>query len=935
MTIKRNKLKYIIAISLISVALIGTLLLNFSSQIKAENDIVPASIEKGSYKNWAVADLASAQADIKTFLATQKGNDAKRPYQGNNAWTEGSLAALEKAYQSSLTATSGVSEDLSRMLLIETVRKLEQTNVLSKIDPTIKSLNNFPNDLGRYDLEYSLSTVLGLPASQSVKYDVMFVLDWSNSMNLGLAGLPKNLSPRLHAKELIMELATLVLNDYQGSRVRLFGLNSPTTNGAVNIDIDTKFFGKENNWEATIKNAYNKGVSNSNDNQVGNLETVVPIMKSERNPESVPVLIYLTDFQLAKDNYPNSKTKNPLTEYRKILTEYNSLSPAGDQGPIYLAVRYDHKGNYKPGGLGDQATWAGGIVGTAGETPSYTYNMLQDDVVKGRKNWGWMAVTATGKPNANATSATEKFMALFTSSLPIIPSRAYKADINFQKFSYVPSSLKSKGNSTGTSATKKELIIANKNDQDKDIADTGSFQAVFDDTATAVMGTSSTLGKATNGVTFTSPEYKENNLAFQLLPNLFHPYTEGAIEVYRYNGKNSVTDPANYALQKTIVGTKYQPYSGTNYSLKDAQLSSLKYGDSLTKATALAIVKDKLGDAEYSKFDFAGSGNSLTAASHEMTFDAAKNVYKLYATSNESKVVVEYYDETTKTKIKGDKTVNGIIGSSYKIDPKNETITDFDFVSSQGAPLSGTIKKEVQTVKLFYRKSEVSLTVHFVDDDGVAISGNKPIVLVTKPNKPLDLTKEPTVTDRINSILKDHYELMSRPEDEKNVSVPVGGGERTYVFKGQVSIGATKEMVFKAGVIQSKDQVLEYASTEPFLLNIEDKRGKKEPAEGFKRGQFKLSGAVTKPFTHNTTGDVLTDTQLIYNDGKADYDLSVLGGSLIYKNNTARPDVNYELELANQTDKKDGLKLIVPKGSGAQKGNYSAEITWNIVEEPS
>ncbi|WP_348921786.1 MucBP domain-containing protein [Enterococcus rotai] len=940
---KKTKVFLNLSVYLISIVISSILLLNFSSQIKAEIGITPTVIAKNSYKNWESADLITAQDEIKIFLTAQKSTNVKRPYQGNKDWTEGSLAALEKAYQSSLAATSGVSSDLSRMLLIETVHKLEQEKHLSEVAPTIKSLNNFPSDTGQYDLEYSLPTVLGLPESKNVKYDVMFVLDWSGSMDgilMGLPaypdeGVPAN-KPRLHAKHLITELSQLVLNNYQGSRIRLFGLNAPTTNADVYVNIDTGFFGNEVGWESKVKNAYNTTVANNADNQVGNLKKVVPIMKADRNPSSVPVIIYLTDFQLYSDRYPaGSMTNNPLTDYRNILTEYSRISPAGDQGPIYLAVRYDHNGNYVP--TTGKARWAGGPVEVRGEIPNYTYNMLQDEVIAGRKNWNWMAITANGRTNSkpNAITATEDFMKMFTQALPVIPSRAYKADINFQKFSYVSSSLISKGQSVGTASTKKELIIANKNDQDKDVVDTGSFKAIFDDASVSAMGMNSTLGTAINGVTFTAPEYENNNLTFQFLPSLFHPYTEGAIEVYLYNGKKSASDPANYELKKTIVGTNYQPYSGTNYPLKDSRLSSLKYGSSLSKAMALNIVKDKLGASVYNKFDFSDSGNTLTASSHKMTFDAAKNVYKLYAESNESQVVVEYYDETTGTKIKENKTLTGIIGAPYMIVPKNEIIPDFDYIKSEGATLSGNIKKEVQIIKLFYRKSEVSLTIHFVDDDGVPISGRGPIVLITKPNRPVDLTKESSITNVLKSILNDQYELLKPPEDEKNVMVPIGGDVRTYIFRGQISIGATKEMFFKTGTIQSKAQVLEYASTEPFLLNIEDKRGRKEPADGFKRGQFKISGSVSKPFTHNMTGAVLNDAQLIYNDGKIDYDLSVIGGSLIYRNNTVRPEVTYELELANQTDKKNGLRLIVPKRSGAIKGNYSAEITWNIVKEPS
>ncbi|EOL49907.1 MucBP domain-containing protein [Enterococcus caccae] len=924
----------IIAVSIICILFIGLFISKNVTQIKAEDSPTARIIENTNYKNWESGDLSTAKSEVKSFLDKQKGTDKNRPYKGNKVWTEGSLAALDKAYQSSLAAESGISSDLSRMLLIETVRKLETVTVLGKLDPSVKSLNNFPNTDGQYELEYDLPTVLGLPANKKVKYDVMFVLDWSGSMDSPIAGLDPAI-PRFHGKEMILNLSKLVLNDYTGSRIRIFGLNSPTRNNTtINDDVNQKgFLEKVPGWEQMVDKSFEKDKTYNEDNQVGNLEYVVPIMEREKNPDAIPVIVYLSDFQLAARPV-NSLTKNVVTDYKDILTRFNNIPVAGDQGPIYIAVRYDHSGNYNPKtGL---PRWAGGAIESPGQTG--TYNSLQDDVVKDRKFWNWMAVTETNRTSTDphavqASEATTTFMKLFTDSLPVNPSRAYQADLNFGKYSYVASSLTSKNNPVLTSPTKKSLTIANKNDGDTDVADSGVFKAVFDDTTSSVMGTTSTLGTKTNGVSFSAPEYQEHNSPFKTLPNLFHPYTEAAIEVYKYKGTGATTSATNYELNQTIVGSNYQLYSGKDYALKDPALSSLKYGASLTKAQALKIVSTRLGVAEYNKLDFTGSGaSSLTAATHKVTFDAAKNVYKVYAESNESNVVVEYYEDSTNIKLKEEKTIPGIIGDSYTIDPLTEVVPDFDYVRSEGAPLTGSIKKEVQTIKLFYRKSEVELKVYFKDEDGNEIS---PVVtLLKKPKEVVDLTAETEVSTVVKAITDDLYELLTPPDDEKNVEILVGENERTYIFKGQVAIGATNEMLFKTGVIQSRDQELEYASTGPFKLNIADKRGRTAPNEGFKRGQFTINGSLSKPFKHEISGDVLKDAQIIYNNGETDHVISDKNGVEIYSNKTARPQTNYELELANQTDKKEGLKLLVPKGSGAIKGSYKAEITWELVQEP-
>ncbi|WP_375178627.1 MucBP domain-containing protein [Enterococcus rotai] len=931
-TISKKSVKtfLIIVVSIICILFISKNV----TQIKAEYNAAPRIIENTNYKNWESGELSTAKNEVKSFLDKQKGTDKNRPYKGNKVWTEGSLAALDKAYQSSLAAESGVSSDLARMLLIETVRKLETVTTLSKIDPSVKALNNFPNTDGHYELEYDLPTVLGLPADKKVKYDVMFVLDWSGSMNSPtLAGLEPAI-PRFHGKELIINLSKLVLNDYSGSRIRIFGLNSPTRNSVtINDDVNQKEF-LENvpGWEQIVDKSFEKDKTYDEDNQVGNLEHVVPIMEKERNPDAIPVIVYLTDFQLSARPM-NSLTKNVITDYKDILTRFHNIPVSGDQGPIYIAVRYDHSGNYNP--KTGQPRWAGGNIEAPGQTG--TYNSLQDDVVKGRKFWNWMAVTATNRTSTDphsvqASDVTPAFMKLFTDSLPVNPSRAYKADLNFGKYGYVASSLTSKNKPVVTSSTKKKLTIANKNDGDKDVADSGAFKAVFDDTTPSVMGTTSTLGTTTNGVTFSASEYQTHNTPFKMLPNLFHPYTEAAIEVYKYKGTGDATSADNYELKQTIVGSNYQLYSGKEYALKDSNLSSLKYGESLTKAKALKIISDGLGVAEFKKLDFAGPGaSSLTAAKHIVTFDAAKNVYKVYAESNESNVIVEYYEDSTNVKLKDNKTISGIIGDSYTIDPLTEVVTDFDYVRSEGA-LTGNIKKEVQTIKLFYRKSEVDLNIYFKDEDGNEI---KPVVtLVKKPREIVNLIFETEVSKVVRAITDDLYKLKTPPVDEKEVEILVGKNERTYIFKGQVAIGATDEMLFKTGVIQSQDQELEYASTDPFKLNIADKRGRTAPNEGFKRGQFTINGSLSKPFKHEISGDVLKDAQIIYNNGEEDHVMTDENGVMIYSNKTARPQTNYELELANQTDKKEGLKLLVPKGSGAIKGSYKAEITWELVQEP-
>lgn len=621
-----KKRRYGRGLFLLSVLLIG-ILANIwnTAPIKAEKKSgTPFAIEETGYENWTAADLPTAQQETKDFLEAQKvtGATAERPYKGNTVWTEGSLMAVDKAYQSSLTVENGVSTDLARMLLIETVKKLEKATTFAETDPRITSVNNYPNENGEYDLEYNMPAVP--PDERSLKYDVMFVLDWSHSMQKPLGYAPDAL--KLGADH-VKALAQHVIENYQGSRVWLLGYNSPRNNtgGSTNFtaQVNTGFFGKETDYMKEISDAYKAAPDQGEDDVPIFIQDATDKMKLKRDPEAIPVMVVLSDFQLMYDS--NSATAGYI-RYKTATTNFWSIFNFGNKDPmktpIYIAVRYDHTQNMA--------------------TPGLSPDQWQTDAIKDplsgfgspRPRWAFEKVTPT-----TLTGASDRLIKRLDDSLPNRPSTEYNMNGIGTDFDYILNSVVSTDGFTKVTQPAAGSINFNNNEND-----TGSLKVNYRDSAVLNKKMGDLLPAYTESkLTFINSEYQDANKIVQGLPNLFSPVSEAAIELYHYKGTGDKADPANYEPKQTIVGDKFNIHGGTAlYPLTNTKLSSIEYGKTLSKADVLDITKAALGQAEWDQLLI---NDNLTEASKKITFDAAKNVYKLYAEPSETKLTVKFVDE--------------------------------------------------------------------------------------------------------------------------------------------------------------------------------------------------------------------------------------------------------------------------------------------------
>ncbi len=224
-------------------------------------------------------------------------------------------------------------------------------------------------------------------------------------------------------------------------------------------------------------------------------------------------------------------------------------------------------------------------------------------------------------------------------------------------------------------------------------------------------------------------------------------------------------------------------------------------------------------------------------------------------------------------------------------------------------------------------ESKANLQLNFQDEDGTELAES--LKIPVNINEKINLTEISELQIILAAIKNQGYELISRPVDD----ILIENNETTlnFIFKGKVSlVSVTKEMNFESGAIIPIDQRLHYEGAQPFVLNVEDTRGKTKPSEGFKRGQFQISGVLSKPFEHSN-GKKLLNAKLVYFDGEMEREISPVGNE-IYRSSTARSEKAYEITLSNEAEKE--LRLEVPKGSGVIQGGYYAEVTWELVQGP-
>lgn len=581
----------------------------------------PQNITVSNYSTWQVSTLDEALPLINNFLVAQKAGTAERPYRDNTTYSEGSLQALKTAFDAAYLLPAGTTDsgkNLARMQLIRCVQQLERKAVFGENDPSKILLNNYPNSKntanGQYTVEMKYNQEESPPVSTGA-YDVIFVLDWSNSMNHSFTHAPplgqitRPVEPncaRLIVKDTVLSISRSLFDTYEDSRISLVGLNVPAEHtmgnnrSALHVDENTGFVGADE-YQSIINGVFSVEPTNSSDDPAQFMAYAVEQLDARTDKTRTPVVIMISDFQIYFKLDGQVFIDYSKNYWEKIMpAQVDSFAEKYDDG-ILIALRADHYGN---------RTFGNGINMDATADSNMTNYFIN------RSNWGFAKVTQN-----NYTTVYNDVLNLIKDTLPPAASNFTVVDPMGPKYNYVNGTWTGTDNSVTYSQTNDTVVYRDDStfeSQYKILADTTKLTGVLPETKYVTNGT-------------TSLTYDEGTTKwFSNLPTGFLPVTQMAVELYTLEGTESERlNPSNYSLEKVLAAEDISGYGGTGSYDIDSSLTSLPYGTVVTRNNIWNKLITKYGSylSGYTRQD----GTTLTASQLQVVFDAGKNVFKVYA----------------------------------------------------------------------------------------------------------------------------------------------------------------------------------------------------------------------------------------------------------------------------------------------------------------
>ena len=275
-------------------------------------------------------------------------------------------------------------------------------------------------------IKYTITTDnITKPGVSGAKYDILFVLDWSQSMDIGwMYGEGTNTrTAREYELDVMLDMSDFITNKYPDSRVAVMAMNSTGFHGDLArtyLQYDTAFLTPseyKNGGKAAMEIAFTEpwenptedpstflnaaiykmqGVTVSLGSNAGGQKQIIPrtAPAGENLTDRIPVIVLISDFQIPEgqsilgSNYWTSSLK-----YQS--NRFNTAYPAG----ILQTVRFDHLGNH---------------TGLNAEYSTYKFDLLMENNVSpnGHSHWGFTKVNM-GTPYAAALSTIKNdFVAL-------------------------------------------------------------------------------------------------------------------------------------------------------------------------------------------------------------------------------------------------------------------------------------------------------------------------------------------------------------------------------------------------------------------------------------------------------------------------------------------------------------------------------------------
>ncbi|MBL1224042.1 MucBP domain-containing protein [Enterococcus sp. BWR-S5] len=751
--------KFKVVFSLLMCAVMVFSLFSYGLSAKDKAVKAAADISTSNYKTWTAATLTEARDSVNKFLTPLKGADPERPYRGNTTWQEGSLAALDKVYYAAVSPESGISSDLARQQLIQTVNGLELYDATSYTGRNI-ALNDYPDENLKYDLAQVMSNIETGIVEGSFASTLNFV-DYAGPMGQvipGMTGMPRQETLSYVQEALKLQFQAMRMNDgFQGLSVNGYYSGNTASQGATAIT--TRDAGRTTSnvngvnasttqsnmliWFGASNPMGVAGQSSFGSNPAAYVRYLTEIADNTRSHGvyaydtsgyTTPVIILYSNYEFSSEAMKQ--------DFLQSLEEYENstkIAARTKASPVFIQVAFkrDDATNYDPmvDKIFTPARTAKGwrhieVNSSNAGTPLDLAKRLMDINVNPIRVRGGVI---DYKGLNNNQFAVNLQRTLYPSST--LTALNWNSTLNTNQFNFVQNTFG--GTYTDlTSMTDTELKF-------QGYANGG--MSSFDMTAANNDYSGKKMGDKEPAFSSTSLTVNTGPGTYNASPNLYVPLSDAAVELYTYNGSGSETVAGNYSLKDTVVSNTYQAFGGTSYSLTNSQLASKKYGSVLTQTEAKNALKAAMGETAYNKLDFTAS-DSLNATSLTVSFDASKNVYKIYAKEapTESTITIEHW-------IKGgakisaseqvDLTKTGTIDALANITPT--TISGYTYVDSDSEPLASvTYGATDKTVKLYYNEIPKTSTItieHWIKD-GAKISASEQV----------DLTKTGTIGTAAN-----------------------------------------------------------------------------------------------------------------------------------------------------------------------------------------
>lgn len=723
-------------------------------------------ITQSNYQTWEVSDLSEGESIVKQFLASQKTSSDNRPFKDNTIWTEGSLMALEQIGTSVSNIdknSSQLSKDLIREQLIMTVQKME----LKSKDPYAGeqiALNNYPNDELNYNLNFKTKT-----GAETISYDMIFVLDWSNSM---ASSVQRGVNARSHQKQTIQEIAKKILASKSNSRIRLIGTNAQKTNdpeGSLNVQVDTGFVNVNNDYQRIIDETFKVSPKHSHDNMAFSVKYAYEQMERDMRQGVTPYIMVASDFQL----YIPGLKSDARGRYVQFVNDYyNSpvIRSKTQKAPIYQIVNYQ-----------------------TGDNPSSP--MIEETIIP-RKSEGWDSVYF----KKSGTKTSQQMADEITNMVDVSTSTAWTWEQEFSSgLEYVDRSFSGSQGVSGIKRDKKGFTLK------------GSVQEAESNYAvTGKTGDFSSYKKGELIKVFDTSQFTDENIS--PIPNVFAPVSDIGIDLYVYNGTGDKTNIANYSLDKSIASDNYTAFNGINYTDRDPRLSKYKYGTKFGLDTAKLIIQDVVGKPNYDKLIF----DTEMANQPDLTvkFDSSKNVYNVFAERVGGTISVKYEDSEGK-ELAPKKELPGRIGSPYKESPID--IPDYVYYKTEGQA-EGSFDEKDKEVKFLYVKQNSAAIIKqtVLNEAKNSVDGGS-----ARQNSFLTYNLELKIGNEIQSTFDTYNNLSFTQVIDGNLGVPQditlkesGGkvvGEATYDESTRTITATLKDQTIKLSqglALQYKAQIL-------------------------------------------------------------------------------------------------------------------------------